>query len=137
MFDVTKATFKLTGQKFFTSKQVKAFEKFPLYSQDGVVDAKVIAKFFIGRYTWYVTECNLQEGIMFGLTVTGSDRPELGYISAQELCELIVKQPIMMNSKRYTFPIGVERDEHFEPKYFSEIDEEVVQSWFEHWKSIQ
>lgn len=131
MFDVTKATFKLSGQKFLTKEQIKTFEKFPLYSQDGEVDALVVAKFFIGSITWYVTECNLQDGTMFGLTV-GFDSSELGYIPAKDLCEIVVK-PTLPDGSVFPIPVGVERDAFFKPKHFSEIEDEKVKNWYEHW----
>ena len=75
-----------------TNELEKLFEKYPLYSQDGLGgNAKVIAKFFnpIGPGTWIITEGNkLENGDyeMFGYCHLGDDRlAELGYVMLSEL----------------------------------------------------
>lgn len=76
-----------------------------LYSQDGKdpKDVKIVLKLFnpCGRGTWYITEGDLEEGILFGYCVIHEG--ELGYVSLAELTEY--KGP---------FGLGIERDEHFD-----------------------
>ena len=56
----------------FTKAFEKAVAKFPLYSQDGKgKDAKVLGRFFCGRYTWYILEGNDVE--FFALVGNGND----------------------------------------------------------------
>ena len=78
--------------KLITKEIEKEFEKYPLYSQDGLGgNAKVIAKFFnpIGPGTWIITEGNkLENGDyeMFGYCHLGDDKlAELGYVMLSEL----------------------------------------------------
>ena len=78
--------------KLITNELEKLFEKYPLYSQDGLGgNAKVIAKFFnpIGAGTWIITEGNkLENGDyeMFGYCHLGDDKlAELGYVMLSEL----------------------------------------------------
>ena len=81
-----------------------------LYSQDGVKDPVVHAKFFnpYGSGTWLITEFDGQD-TMFGY-VMGLGGDEWGYISLREL--EFAKGP---------FPgvQGIERDAHFKPQPFS------------------
>jgi hypothetical protein len=73
--------------KLLTKEIIKKLP--PLYSQDGKdpKDVPIVVKFFCpwGRYTWYVTEGQEQEGdwVFFGL-VRGQET-ELGYFSLKEL----------------------------------------------------
>ena len=42
--------------KITTPEFEKLFEKYPLYSQDGVKDPIVVAKLFVWNITWFLTE---------------------------------------------------------------------------------
>ena len=78
--------------KLMTKELEKKFEKYPLYSQDGLGGrAKVIVKYFnpVGAGTWLITEGNkLDNGDyqMFGYCHLGNDDyAELGYVMLSEL----------------------------------------------------
>ena len=78
--------------------------------QEGT-DKLVIAKLFdpSGGWTYYVTEYNPQDGIIFGF-VDGVDEPEWGYSSLPEIERV-----------RNRFGLGMERDRGFRPCLFSEL----------------
>ena len=63
-----------------------------LYSQEGVKDPKVYAKFFIGGWTWYVTEFDKKD-TMFGYVISPQlqGRGEFGYISYNELLSINIR----------------------------------------------
>lgn len=68
-----------------TKKQIELIPK--LGSQDGIKDPKVYAKFFLGGWTWYITE--MEGDTMFGFVVSPMmPEGELGYISYNELLSL-------------------------------------------------
>lgn len=78
--------------KLMTKELEKKFEKYPLYSQDGMGGkAKVLVKYFnpVGAGTWLITEGNkLENGDyeMFGYCHLGDDDfAELGYVMLSEL----------------------------------------------------
>ena len=83
-----------------------------LYSQEDKdpKDVKVILKLFnpTGRGTWYITEGDLEEGILFGYCIIHEG--ELGYVSLAELIE-------------YKGPFGsrIERDEWFGSKTLADV----------------
>lgn len=87
------------------------FNKYPLYSQEGKADAKVICKFFnpYGIHTWYVLEAEKQENgdyLLFGL-VQGHD-VELGYFMLSDILNTKVKV--------WGCKLPLERDMYFENK---------------------
>jgi len=57
----------------------------PLYSQEAEAEPVVYAKFFLGSWTWYVTEGSEQEGdfLFFGFVV--GLESEFGYFLLSEL----------------------------------------------------
>lgn len=78
--------------KLMTEELAKKFEKYPLYSQDGLLgESKVIVKYFnpFGAGTWIITEGNkLDNGDyeMFGYCHLGDDtNAELGYVLLSDL----------------------------------------------------
>lgn len=78
--------------KLMTKELEKKFERYPLYSQDGMGGkAKVLVKYFnpVGAGTWLITEGNkLENGDyeMFGYCHLGDDDfAELGYVMLSEL----------------------------------------------------
>jgi hypothetical protein len=90
--------------KLLTQKIIKALEKSPLYSTDGVElkDKNVICKFFhpVAGWRWYVFEGNkLENGDweFFGM-VDGLEK-ELGYFTLSQL-----------ENAPKRFGLGVERD---------------------------
>ena len=92
--------------KLMTKELEKKFEKYPLYSQDGMGGkAKVLVKYFnpVGAGTWLITEGNkLENGDyeMFGYCHLGDDEmAELGYVMLSELENL-----------KLPFGLKVERD---------------------------
>lgn len=95
--------------KLLTQKLEKLLEKNPLYSHEdeSVENVKILAKFFLGPATWYITEGSLENGdyIFFGLVHIAGNEPELGYFSLSELESL----------KLNPFGLKVERDIYFEP----------------------
>ncbi len=86
-------------QKLITKEIEKKLP--PLLAGEGKDPATVpvIFKLFDpqGAATWYITEGNLQEGILYGLCVI--HEPELGYVSLEELTAF-----------RGRFGLGIERD---------------------------
>ncbi|MBQ0074607.1 MAG: DUF2958 domain-containing protein [Prevotella sp.] len=98
--------------KLITKTIEKQIAKYPLYSQDGVKDKKVIVKFFFGAYTWYVTEGQKQENgdyLFYGYTENQYGR-ELGYFTLSDL----------QSVKRWGYPC-VERDMYFKPCLMSKV----------------
>ncbi len=88
--------------KLITKQLEREFTKYPLYSQDGKgKDAKVLAKFFLQSFTWYVLEFDGKD-TFFGVVHNGSEF-EYGYFSLSEL-----------KSVRGLFGLGVERDMYFD-----------------------
>jgi len=92
--------------KLITKELEKAFENYPIGSQDGLGGkAKVIAKFFnpTGVGTWLITEASkLENGDyeMFGYCHLGDDEmAELGYVYLSQL-----------ESLKLPFGLSVERD---------------------------
>lgn len=77
--------------KLLNEEIKKAFENYPLYSQDGKgYEAHVICKFFapVGGFTWYVTEADkLPDGDykFFGLVTSDHYEYEFGYFLLSEL----------------------------------------------------
>lgn len=84
--------------KLLTKQIVENFKKYPLYSQDGVEEKVVIAKFFGGcACTWIITEASLEDGIrkpdgtvgqdwcMYGYCDLGLGCPEWGYVYLSEI----------------------------------------------------
>lgn len=74
--------------KLLTKQIEKNFEKYPLYSQDGVEEKVVIAKFFGGyACTWIITEASREgdDWCMFGYCDLGLGFPEWGYVMLSEI----------------------------------------------------
>lgn len=91
-------------------------EKYPLYSQDGKEENSICwAKFFLGSYTWYVTEIDEEHEICFGI-IDGQE-VEYGYFSISELQGVRVKG------------FEVERDLWFTARPVKEIKNERVQEF--------
>lgn len=82
-----------------------------LYSQDGVKDKMVYAKFFspYSQYTLWVTEFDGEDQLFGYVTGTGSN--EWGYASLSELA----------SANRNGLPL-IERDKYFKPKRFKSIN---------------
>jgi hypothetical protein len=70
--------------KLITQKFELLFKNYPLYSQDGIKDPLVIAKFFVWNITWYLTAYDTETKNAFGY-VTGLQEDEFWYISVLEL----------------------------------------------------
>ena len=90
--------------KLLTRTVEKAFEKYPLRSQDGKgLDAKVIVKYFnpYGSGTWLITEAEKQENgdwLLFGYFFI--HEWEWGYVLLSEI----------KNARVTKFKLGLERD---------------------------
>ncbi|MBQ9340030.1 MAG: DUF2958 domain-containing protein [Paludibacteraceae bacterium] len=70
------------------------FEKYPIYSQEGNNNARVLCKIFnpYGRGSWYITEAEKQENgdyLCFGLV--SLFEVELGYFMLSDLLNVHVK----------------------------------------------
>jgi len=104
--------------KLITKQLEREFEKFPLYSQDGKgKDAKVLAKFFLQSFTWYVLEFD-GEDTFFGIVINGLDG-EFGYFSLKEL-----------ESVRGMWGLKVERDRYFNPTTIEKSDDYYLQEFY-------
>ena len=81
----------IADMRLLSEKQNREIEsKYPLGSQDGKQgNAICVAKFFLGNYTWYITEGSYEDDdfMMFGVVVTDSDA-EFSYISYNEMQSL-------------------------------------------------
>ena len=87
-----------------------------LYSQEEVEisEKMVYVKFFLFNFTWYVTECEVQENdvLFFGYVKNDAapDCSEWGYFILSELENLLIRGVFK-----------VERDLYFSPTKFAEI----------------
>ena len=85
----------------------------PLYANEAIPfkDAIIRAKFFLGNFTWLVTECEVTDTdvLFFGYVInhTNPDFSEWGYFSFNE-----------MRKVRLFGSIGIERDLYFNPCRF-------------------
>lgn len=85
-------------------------------TEDTPLDNKMVyAKFFTpdANWTWYVTEYDPNERLCFGYVI--GHESEWGYFSLDEL-----------ESVRGPFGLEIERDIHFEPIVFSELQKELL-----------
>ena len=106
--------------RLLTKKIENEFKNYPLYSQDGVEDKKVLCKFFCvyNNMTWYVTEASRENNdwTFFGLVTNQYGEREYGYFTLGELMSTKVNY--------HGFAVdAVERDDAFEPTMMSEIRE--------------
>lgn len=114
--------------KLLTQKQKEKIAKdYPLYSQESKgKKAVVVAKFFLGNWTWYITEGSFDgdDFLMFGLVINGMG-DEFGYVSFNELQSLKVnvKTPFGL------LPLEVERDLYFTPTLLDEINEPYLKKF--------
>ena len=93
--------------KLITKGIKNKLKNFPLRSQDGKgMDAKVIARFFVGCATWYILEGSEDE--LYGLVDLGYAF-EYGYFTASELSSIRVKP----------FGLPVERDRFVPPAKYT------------------
>lgn len=96
--------------KLMTKAIEKKFEKFPLYSQDGMgEEAEVVVKFFnpYGRGTWLITEGEKQENgdwLFFGYC----------HIYEWEWGDVLLSQLESIKPFGPGVPLGIERDLHCE-----------------------
>lgn len=107
---------KLLSQK----EKERIAEKYHLYSQEGKGRKAIcIAKFFIGNWTWYITEGCFEDDdfIMFGVVINGYDN-EFGYTSLNELESLLIRNRFK-----------VERDKHFSPTTLGLINDDELKSF--------
>lgn len=119
---------KIHKMKLLTDKQKEEIAaKYPLYSQDGKGRKAIcVAKFFLGNFTWYITEGSIQDDdfLMFGVTCTGREC-EFGYISFNELQSVEVK----VNTPFGKLPLKVERDLYFKPCSIEGIKDPYLKSF--------
>ncbi len=126
--------------KLITKDFLEAVKNYPLYSQDGkMCDALVVAKFFCGSFTWYVTECDYDSETgnceCFGL-VDASQNVEMGYFSVNEMEQIKINVPIIFaengkESETRYFPVEIERDLYFKPCKIKDLknQSEGVKEW--------
>ena len=108
--------------KLVTKEVEKRLQKYPLYSQDGKKkEAICVVKFFMCgvNYTWYVLEADLENKVLFGITINSHDEAKYGYTSLSEL-ETV-----------NNWGLGVERDLHFEPTKLSDIDDDILKKFLD------
>lgn len=106
--------------KLITKEIQKLLEKYPIYSQDGLKsDAVCIVKFFfpLRSYTWYILEANLDEGLLYGITINGRGEGEYGYTSLRELESVNISG------------LSVERDIYFTSAPLKDIDDDFLQKF--------
>ncbi len=79
-------------------KQLDLLKKYPIYSQDGIENKRILMKFFLPgtSWTWYVTEGdivpeetknpeNIKDIQFFGLVINGYGESEYGYFNLSQL----------------------------------------------------
>lgn len=112
---------RISEMRLLSEKQNREIEsKYPLGSQDGKKgNAICVAKFFLGNYTWYITEGSYEDDdfMMFGVVVTDTGA-EFSYISYNELQSL----------RMYGY-MCVERDRYFDKCKLSEIKDDMLQKF--------
>ncbi len=97
--------------KLLTKKILKYSQK--IWDQSRDADPIVFCKFFNPTWagTWYATEFDEKSGVFFGyVSIFGDWNDEWGSFTLSEL-----------ESFRWKFGLGIERDIYFEPKRFSEL----------------
>ena len=112
--------------QLMTAQIEKAFEKYPLYSQDGKGgNSKIVVKYFGGSAaTWLITEGEPQPGgdwMFYGFCTLGLPDElapgkllwEWGYVTLKQLQEVVFPP----------FGLGVERDILVEPGKYKVKDE--------------
>ena len=109
--------------KLVTKEVEKRLQEYPLYSQDGKKkDAICVVKFFMCgvNYTWYVLEADLENQIVYGITINPQGEGEYGYTSLAEL-----------QTVKNCWGLGVERDLYFEPTKLSDIDDDILKKFLD------
>lgn len=99
--------------KLLTKELLEEFEK--AGRQEASSNPLVIARFFnpTGAGTWYATEYYPEDQTFFGyVSIFGDWNDEWGYFSLLEL-----------ESYKGKFGLGIERDLHFKPTRFKDIQE--------------
>ena len=108
----TTLTEKGNEMKLMTKEIEKRFKK--IGSQENELDPLVILKLFdpCGRYTYYATEYNQPENVLFGFCVSplGPDCDEWGSTSLDEI-----------KSVKNRMGLGIERDMYFKEKRINDI----------------
>jgi hypothetical protein len=98
--------------KLMTKKIEKRFEQ--VGSQENEIDPLVILKLFdpCGRYTYYATEFNKEDNVLFGFCVSplGSDCDEWGSTSLDEI-----------KSVKNRMGLGIERDLYFKEQRIKSV----------------
>lgn len=87
---------------------------------------------FCGNADWYIAEYDKENNLFFGFANLGDiEMAEWGYISLDELKEIKVKIPVTLQNAGITGhgTVEVDRDLHWKPKKFKEIEE--VQGWID------
>ena len=112
--------------RLMNNELADALQKYPLYSQDDKKgDTVVVAKYFFPAtaLTWYVTEGRREDDdyLFFGLVVGTDTSAEMGYFSLSQLSEL------------NACGLKVERDIYFQPKKLSEICNQSVKDYVNHY----
>lgn len=105
--------------KLITKEVENRLKKYPLYSQDGVADKKILVKFFGGSsFSWVVVEAeqNGDDWEFFGWVDLGYGG-EWGYFRFSDIKDLKFKP----------FNLGLEREinEHYENGYTINIEGEI------------
>lgn len=99
--------------KLITKAIENEITKSSLYSTESKQEKKVIAKFFFGKYTWYVIEGEKRgnDYLFFGIVDCAGKR-EYGYFTLSQL-----------ESVTWHGWHCVERDMYFKPTVISDIDD--------------
>ena len=100
--------------KLLTKAILDQFKK--IWNQDDKKseDVIIVAKFFnpTGAGTWYASEYDEERECFFGyVSIFGDHNDEWGGFTLYDL-----------ESFKWKFGLGIERDLHFEPKKFSELN---------------
>ncbi len=116
--------------RLLTSEVLAALANFPFLSQEkkDIPDHLAVVAFRLGALRWYVIEGE-KEGdsfTFFALVCGFEERPELGYINADELANVVV------DCERFGFPgikLRAEQVPGFKPCKLSEIQDKDVKAY--------
>ena len=98
--------------KLLTKAILDKFNK--IWSQEEEEDPIIVAKFFnpTGAGAWYASEYSEEDKTFFGyVSIFGDYNDEWGSFTLEQL-----------ESFKWKFGLGIERDAHFDPKKFSELN---------------
>jgi hypothetical protein len=106
-------------QALLTKAELKKLPAIKATEGQGL-EAKAIVHFFGGPVDFWASEFNPEAGEFFGLFKLGNNEPELGYVSAEQLCTTFYPVTLRGSASSRTFKMPLERDLYWNPVALSE-----------------